>query len=125
MRFMRRLLHGEAAYLTDVVVRERVQCPTITSLIRVRRIRWLQSLLRRPDHHPPLLAVLFGNIRSHPVHQLTSMGIPTTNASPWVQQWWLDLSAMAPFSAPVALAIRKHGFLALHWSPEFLTFDSS
>ena len=67
----------------------------------VRRVRWAQEVVRKPEAHPQYLAVMFGTARFE-----EDMQIPRTmdesgkileTAHPWASQFTADIEALRPF----------------------------
>eukprot|EP00972_Heterocapsa_arctica_P030931 4549024-Heterocapsa_arctica.AAC.1 len=75
---LRTLLHGQAYRQTNEWVRMQTNTPTVTSVLTVKRVRWLRSIMQHPEQHTMLLAAVVGFPSMSPDRApLSSRGCPT------------------------------------------------
>ena len=92
---LRAMWQGQARDWTSQELRKRSQVATIRSTMRVRRLKWLQKILRHPKENGQLMAITMGKAAWMERPQLDEEGRPTGEANPWLRQWWSDLQAAA------------------------------
>eukprot|EP00972_Heterocapsa_arctica_P059848 8827035-Heterocapsa_arctica.AAC.1 len=89
---LRTLLHAHAYRQTNEWVRTQTNTPTIASVLTVKRVRWLRSIMQHLEQHTMLLAAVIGFPSMSPDRApLSRQGHPTQYASPWLRLWWHDL----------------------------------
>jgi hypothetical protein len=81
---MRVILHGEARNHSNQWVRQRLDIASTDSLLRVRRLVFLRSLLSQPYYYVQLLAALAGHTLDGNNKQLDGRGWPIQSANPWL-----------------------------------------
>eukprot|EP00972_Heterocapsa_arctica_P022157 3260404-Heterocapsa_arctica.AAC.1 len=84
VRGLRRLLLGRAYSLSNSQVRAHTRSPTITSLLRARRVQWTRKMIHNPIDYLPVLAATTGKSLSMTTPPLAPQGIPTITATPWL-----------------------------------------
>eukprot|EP00972_Heterocapsa_arctica_P065655 9689818-Heterocapsa_arctica.AAC.1 len=110
MRKLRILLHGQAARQTNDWVRAFTRCPTLASQLQARHIHWLQVLLISPSHHLPVLAATTGFRATSPQScGLSPKSVPTSQATPWLRQWWNDLKRVVHLCPAACSALSDCG----------------
>ena len=109
--YLRSMLKGEATVRTTLIDAEGMETTSYRSLsndwvyrrcgivplhltLRIRRILWLQTMLRAPDHHQLCLSAIFGEVKGEPAPYEID-GTISSRASPWLRQAEADLMAMS------------------------------
>ena len=85
--------------ISNDAIRKGAQMPTLDSLIRQRRLTWIQSMLKKPYHHEQYFASMFGSFVWEKQKDLTEegvTGIPTKEANPALKQLYNDLREAIP-----------------------------
>ena len=77
-------LHEHRSAIPDDVLRRLFQLPTLESLLRMKRLKWLQHIGRFPLDHLMLLIALTAKFSWEPEPQLTPALFPSVVANPWL-----------------------------------------
>eukprot|EP00969_Alexandrium_andersonii_P088953 3926071-Alexandrium_andersonii.AAC.1 len=80
--------------LTNAHVLRRLQLSTVETELRVARLRWLQSMLKRPGEHAQVFAALLGDF---PFEVRSPMQFESGCTHPWLQQMYDDLEQSASY----------------------------
>jgi len=101
---------GEIRSLDNLEVLSKFGIAAVMVECRVRRLVWLQSLLRHPVEGAQVLAVVFGDFQAkvgeRMVVQPGVLSGPLGTANPWALQWLRDVSALECFDDGLVLLER-------------------
>ncbi|CAE8733873.1 unnamed protein product [Polarella glacialis] len=88
---LRQIIGAPAFKRDDNFVRVSLGAPTIESILRYRRLKWMQHIAAAPFDHVALRAVLFQPLPATPKPPLDNKGMPTEHAASWLKQALADL----------------------------------
>ena len=111
-KYMRKILCGQACLklhninalgqattrfraLPNDRVRELLHIPTVESELLARRLSWLQTMTRFPDHAKGMLSALHGFALWESQPTITPDGLLTAISNPWTRQFYSDLAFAA------------------------------
>ncbi|CAE7225001.1 unnamed protein product, partial [Symbiodinium microadriaticum] len=92
-------VHGDPHHesVPNSLIRARMRVHTIASTLRQRRLRWLQHMVRHPNHHKLYFASMFGRFGWEVCRrELDDCGKPVQHAVPALRQMYEDLAAAVP-----------------------------
>ena len=92
-------VHGDPRHesVPNSRIRASLRIHTIASTLRQRRLRWLQHMVRHPNHHKLYFASMFGRFGWEICRrELDDHGKPVQHAVPALRQMYDDLAAAVP-----------------------------
>jgi hypothetical protein len=113
IKYARVLLKGKAQGCSNNSVRRQLQLCTVESMLQLRRLNWLKSLAKDPDHHVVIWAALIGQSKAETYPQLDDSYRPLSSANPWLQQWWHDLCTLAEYDRIFKQRLESQGLFAI------------
>ena len=93
----RRGEHGRIRTLTNKEVLHSWKLAPCDVEVRVRRLKWAQTLVQEPSHHAQVLSAMFGKLPAEENPTLGPDGEVTPEANPWAVRWMEDLEALVPY----------------------------
>ena len=92
-------VHGDPRHesVPNSRIRASLRIHTIASTLRQRRLRWLQHMVRHPNHHKLYFASMFGRFGWEICRrELDDHGKPVQHAIPALRQMYDDLAVAVP-----------------------------
>ena len=96
--------------------------------LRVRRLKWCQTLAKDPIKHSVFLAALFGKLQFEHADTISNDGVVANSANPWALQFRDDIESIAEIDDGVSLLTQLNGrHLRVLWDlrDRFLLVDST